>query len=248
MPGSLSLALYVAAYCAGSYDLARHTLPVVFRGKFDVEFLMLVAAVGAAALGEWAEGTLLLFLFSFGHALEHFAMDRARNAIEALGSVTPKTARIRRENQELEIPVEELKLKDLALVRPGERIAVDGKIVRGSSMVDQSPITGESVPVEKTIGEEVFAGSINGDGSLEVEVTKLSSDTTMARVIQMVEEAQTQKSPTQTFTDKFEKVLVPVVLVVVLAAALLPPLHGWLSWKISILRALSTLVGARGGR
>lgn len=237
-------ALYVVAYFAGAYELAGHTLPTILRGKFDVEFLMLVAALGAAALGQWPEGTLLLFLFSIGHALEGYAMDRARKAIEALGSVTPKTARVRRDGQEIEINVSDLKVGDLALVRPGDRIAVEGVISKGSSAVDQSPITGESVPVEKAPGDNVFAGSINGDGSMEVEVKKLAKDTTMARVIQMVEEAQTQKSPTQTFTDKFEKVLVPTVLVVVAIAAVAPPLLGWLPWKVAISRALSTLVGA----
>jgi Zn2+/Cd2+-exporting ATPase len=241
---SVAIAVYVLAYVAGGLDLARHTLPTVFRGKFDVEFLMLVAAVGAAALGEWAEGTLLLFLFSFGHALEHFAMDRARNAIEALGNVTPKVARVRRDGTEMEVAVQELRVGDIAIVRPGDRIAVDGNITSGRSSVDQSPITGESVPVEKTTGQDVFAGSINGDGSLEVTVSKLARDTTMARMIKLVEEAQTQKSPTQTFTDRFERKLVPTVLVVVIGAAVVPPLLGWLSWKVAILRALSTLVGA----
>ena len=244
LASSGATALYVAAYFAGSYELAGHTLPTILRGKFDVEFLMLVAALGAAALGQWPEGTLLLFLFSIGHALEGYAMDRARKAIEALGSVTPKTARVRRDGQEIEINVSDLKVGDLALVRPGDRIAVEGVISKGSSAVDQSPITGESVPVEKNTGDNVFAGSINGDGSLEVEVKKLAKDTTMARVIKMVEEAQTQKSPTQTFTDKFERILVPTVLVVVAIAAVAPPMLGWLPWKVAISRALSTLVGA----
>ena len=244
LASSAATGLYVAAYLAGAYELVRHTLPTILRGKFDVEFLMLVAALGAAALGQWPEGTLLLFLFSIGHALEEYAMDRARKAIEALGSVTPKVARVRRDGQELEVNVSELKVGDLALVRPGDRIAVEGSISKGSSSVDQSPITGESVPVEKNPGDSVFAGSINGDGSLEVEVKKLAEDTTMARVIKMVAEAQTQKSPTQTFTDKFERILVPSVLVVVVIAAVAPPLLGWLPWKVAISRALSTLVGA----
>jgi Cd2+/Zn2+-exporting ATPase len=244
MPIAVSTGLYVLAYMAGGYDLARHTVPTILRGKFDVEFLMLVAAAGAAALGDWAEGTLLLFLFSFGHSLEHYAMERARNAIEALGSITPKVARIRRGGNEIEVPVAELRVGDVAIVRPGDRIAVDGKITQGNSSVDQSPITGESVPVDKKLGENVFAGSINGDGSLEVEVAKLASDTTMSRVIKMVEEAQSQKSSTQTFTDKFERILVPAVLVTVVLAAVAPPLLGLLTWKSAILRALSTLVGA----
>lgn len=244
LPAAAATGLYLLAYVSGGYDLARHTVPTVLRGRFDVEFLMLVAAAGAAVLGDWAEGALLLFLFSLGHALEHYAMERARNAIQALGQITPKTARVRREGKESEVPVEELRVGDLAIVRPGDRIAVDGKILTGNSAVDQSPITGESVPVEKNVGDGVFAGSINGDGALEVEVTRLAQDTTMARVVKMVEEAQAQKSPTQQFTDRFERVFVPAVLLTVLAAATLPPLLGWLPWKVAVFRALSTLVAA----
>lgn len=244
LPEAVSIVFYALAYLAGGFDLARHTVPVLLRGKFDVELLMLVAAAGAALLGNWTEGTLLLFLFSLGHALEHYAMDRARHAIESLGNITPKVVRVRREGQEIEIAVDELRIGDIALVRPGDRVAVDGKITGGSSSVDQSPITGESVPVEKSGGDSVFAGSINGDGALEVEVTKLAQDTTMARVIRMVEEAQTQKSPTQTFTDQFERFLVPTVLFTVVLAAVLPPWLGLLPWKIAILRSLSTLVAA----
>ena len=254
LPTPVAVGIYVLAYLAGGWDLARHTVPTVLRGKFDVEFLMLVAACGAAALGEWFEGALLLFLFSFGHALEHFAMDRARNAIEALGKLTPKIALVRREGKEIEMPVEGLRVGDVAIVRPGDRVAVDGKITQGRSAIDQSPITGESVPVEKNVGDGVFAGSINGDGALEVEVTKLAKDSTMSRVIKMVEEAQSQKSPTQSFTDRFETIFVPIVLAIVVLAAVVPPLLGNvgivlpligpLTWKEAILRALSTLVAA----
>ena len=244
LPRLPAIGVYILAYIAGGLDLARHGLPSALRGKLDVDFLMLVAAIGAAVLGEWVEGALLLFLFSFGHALEHYAMERARNAIQALGKLTPKVARVRREGAEIEVPVVELRVGDIAIIRSGDRIAVDGKILQGRSAVDQSPITGESVPVEKAPGDGVFAGAINGEGALEVEVTKLAQDTTMARVIKMVEEAQTQKSPTQSFTDNFERIFVPVVLATVLLAAVLPPLLGWLAWKVAILRALSTLVAA----
>ncbi len=244
LPHTAAIVVYILAYVAGGLDLARHGLPSALRGKLDVDFLMLVAAIGAAVLGEWVEGALLLFLFSFGHALEHFAMERARNAIQALGKLTPKVARIRRDGQEVEVATEDLRVGDIAIIRSGDRIAVDGKILVGRSAVDQSPITGESVPVEKAPGEGVFAGAINGEGALEVEVTKLAKDTTMSRVIKMVEEAQTQKSPTQSFTDNFERVFVPIVLITVVLAAIVPPLAGWLPWKVAILRALSTLVAA----
>lgn len=241
---TVAIGVYVLSYIAGGYDLARHGLPAALRGKLDVDFLMLAGAVGAAILGEWAEGSLLLFLFSFGHALEHYAMERARDAIGALGKLTPKIARVRRDGVEIEVATADLRVGDVAVIRSGDRIAVDGKILVGHSAVDQSPITGESVPVEKVPGDIVFAGALNGEGALEVEVTKLAKDTTMARVMKMVEEAQTQKSPTQSFTDRFEQIFVPVVLATVVLAAVVPPLLGWLPWKVAILRALSTLVAA----
>ena len=244
LPPLVALGFYLCAYVLGGLDLARHTVPTVLRGRFDVEFLMLLGAVGAGLLHQWAEGAFLLFLFSFGHALEGFAMDSARNAIGALGKLTPKTARIKTANGEEEVPIEALQIGQTVVVRPGDRVAVDGMISAGRSAVDQSPITGESVPVEKVVGESVFAGSINGDGALEVEVKKLSSDSTIARVMEMVEEAQSQKSPTQTFTDRFEKILVPSVLVVVALAAVVPPLLGRLTWEVALLRAISTVVAA----
>lgn len=244
LPAPAAIAFYAGAYLAGGFDLTKHGLAAALRGRFNVDFLMVLAAAGAAFLGEWMEGALLLFLFSIGHALEHFAMERARNAIHALGKITPKVARVRRDGSEAELPVEAIRIGDVAIIRSGDRIPVDGKIIQGRSAVDQSPVTGESVPVEKEPGEGVFAGTINGEGALEVEVTRLAQDTTMARVIKMVEEAQAQKSPTQQFTDRFERVFVPVVLVTVVLAAVVPPLIGWLTWKEAILRALSTLVGA----
>ena len=244
LPFPIALGFYLTAYVAGGINLARHTIPTVLSGRFDVEFLMLLGAVGAGILGDWAEGAFLLFLFSMGHALEHYALTRARNAISALGDLTPKTARVVRDGAEIEVPIETLRIGETVVARAGDRVPVDGKIVGGNSTVDQSPITGESVPVEKEIGATVFAGTINGDGVLEIAVTKLSSDSTIARVQKMVEEAQSQKAPSQTFADKFEAAFVPTILGVVVLAALLPPLAGWLPWPTAFLRAISTLVAA----
>lgn len=244
LPPTAAVALYALAYLTGGYDAARHGVHAALNLRFDIDVLMVVAAVGAAVLNNWAEGALLLFLFSLGHALEHYATGRARRAIAALGQVTPKTARRRRNGVETEVPVEQLERGDVVVVRTGERIPIDGQIVDGSSAVDESPITGESIPAEKTRGDDVFAGSLNGDGSLEVEVTRLARDTTLARVVQMVEEAQTQKSPTQQFTEKFERIFVPVVLAGVVAVIVLPPVSGWLTWSDSFLRAMTILVAA----
>lgn len=244
LPQTVAIALYVLAYLAGGYDISRHGLKALLHARFDIDFLMLVAAIGAAILGEWAEGALLLFLFSFGHALEHSAMSKARNAIRALGEITPKTARVQRDGKETELAVEELLRGDIVIVRPGERIPIDGKIKAGRSAVDQSPITGESVPVEKQTGDHVFAGTVNGEGAMEIEVTKLAKDSTMARVMQMVAEAQTQKSPTQRFTEKFERIFVPVVLIGVVLVIVAPPLLGWLNFNEAFLRAMTILVAA----
>ena len=244
LPQGVAIALYLMAYVSGGFDAARHGVAAALRGRFEIDFLMVVAAIGAAILGDWAEGALLLFLFSLGHALEHLAMDRARHAIDALGQIAPKSARVRRDGVERDIPVEEALRGDIVILRAGERIPIDGQVVAGASAVDQSPITGESVPVEKRTGDGVFAGSVNGEGALEIEVTKLAQDTTLARVIQLVAEAQTQKSPTQRLTERFERIFVPVVLVSVTLVMIVPPLLGWLSWTTAILRGLTMLVAA----
>ena len=230
LPSNAALVLYLLAYLTGGYDATRHGLKAALKWRFDIDFLMVVAAIGAGILGEWKEGALLLFLFSLGHALEHYAMDRARHAIEALGHLTPKTARVRRNGREEEIPVEKLLRGDVVIVRPGERIPIDGEVIAGHSAVDQSPITGESVPVEKQPGDPVFAGTVNGEGTLEIRVTKLAQDTTLARIIRMVEEAQAQRSPTQIFTARFTRVFVPTVLVGAVLMIVVPPVLGLLSW------------------
>ena len=243
-PARLPVAFYLLSYFAGGYHAAHHALKAALKFRFDVDSLMVIAALGAAALGEWPEGALLLFLFSLGHALEHYAMNRAQRAIEALGQITPQTSRVRRDGEEVEVSVERLQRNDMVIVRPGERLPIDGVIVQGRSAIDQSTLTGESVPVEKGVGDEVLAGTLNGAAALEVRVTKLAADTMLARVIQLVAEAQTQKSPTQRFAERFERVFVPVVLLCVVAVIVVPPVAGWLSWSDAFLRAMTMLVAA----
>jgi len=242
-PEYVSIALYLGAYLAGGWDISRHAWHALRERHFDTDSLMIAAALGAAFLGEFAEGALLLFLFSLGHALEERALDRARSAVRALADLTPKTALVRRNGTEQELPVESLQLNDLVVVRPGVRIPVDGEILEGSSAVDQSPVTGESLPVEKVPGDAVFAGTINGEGALEVKVTRLAKDSTLSRVMKMVEEAQGQKSPTQQTVEKFERVFVPAVLGLTVLVIILPPLFGF-PFRESFLRAMTLLVAA----
>jgi Cd2+/Zn2+-exporting ATPase len=238
--------VYLAAYAFGAFDLVRHTVAGLTRGRFalDIDLLMLLAAVGAAALGAWAEGAFLLFLFSLAHALEHFALGRARASIRALSELAPATARVQRGEQEEDVPVEQVAPGDRVVVRPAERVPVDGRVVGGQSAVDQAPITGESVPVDKANGDEVFAGTINGEGVLTVETTKASGDRTLDRVIRLVEEAQAQKAPTQVFTERFERIFVPTVLVAAALVIVVPPLLEVWDWSTSFYRAMALLVAA----
>ncbi len=242
-PRGLSLGLLLGAYAAGGFYTLRDAWQSVKSRSFDIDILMIVAAAGAAALGAWEEGALLLFLFSLGHALEHMAMDRARRAIEALAELAPRTAVVQRDGTEIEVRVEDLQRGDRAIVKPGQRIPADGQVASGNSAVDQAPVTGESMPVDKQPGDKVFAGTVNGEGALVVEVTKLSRESTLARMVEMVAEAQTQKSPTQRFTDRFERIFVPVVLMGAALLIVLPPLFGF-PFAESFYRAMAVLVAA----
>lgn len=232
IPEYISLILYIIAYFFGGFYTTKEAVETILKGGFEIDFLMLVAAVGTAILGEWAEGALLLFLFSIGHSLEHYAMGKARKSIAALAELSPKTALIKTKNTTEEVSIESLQIGDVIIIKPNTKIAADGIVIKGQSSVNQASITGESMPVEKfpvkefpdsSVGEKnveeenrVFAGTLNGNNILEVQVSKLAKDSTLSKLIQLVNEAQTQKSPTQLFTDKFEKYFVPTVLVVVL--------------------------------
>ena len=244
LPATAALILFLLSYVASAYDIEHHAIPALLKGKFDTDVLMLAAAVGAAFLGAWAEGAFLLFLFGLGHAGEHYALDRARNAINALGELMPKTAQVRRGDQILEESVDLLSINDIVVVRPGDRIPVDGVISLGESTIDQSPITGESVPIQKGVGDEVFTGTINQDAALEVKITRLSKDNTLSRVMKMVAEAQGQQSPTQQFTDRFTARFVPILLILVVLVAAIPPIVGWMPFSDSFYRAMLLLVAA----
>jgi len=245
-PSAVPISFYVAAYLFGARDNVGHFIGDLRRGKFhfNIDLLMVIAAVGAAILGEWLEGALLLFLFSLGHALEHYALGRARNAIAALAELAPQTAIVVRDGRERAVPIADVRPGDRVVVKPAERIPVDGTVREGRSAVNQAPITGESVPVDKAPDDPVFAGSVNGDGALVVEVTAAIGDRTLDRVIRLVAEAQTQKAPTQQFTDRFERVFVPIVLVACLLLIVVPPLLDVWAWEEAFYRAMALLVAA----
>jgi len=244
LPSGIALAFYLLSYLAGGYDVAREALPALLRAKFDIDLLMIAAAAGAALLGEWAEGAFLLFLFSLGHAGEQYAMERARNAVGTLGKLMPRTAFVKRDHGLVEVPVEELAIDEVVVVKPGERVPVDGIIVAGESSIDQSAITGESVPVNRKPGDEVFAGTINQDNALDVRMIRLARDNTLSRVMQLVAEAQEQKSPTQRFTETFARRFVPAVLFGTLLVIVILPLgFGW-SWSDAFYRGMLLLVAA----
>lgn len=259
-PEWVSFACYLAAYGFGGWFTVREAIENLKLKRFEIDTLMLVAAAGAAALGAWTEGALLLFLFSLGHALEHYAMGRAKRAIEALAELAPPTATVKgTDGAPREIAVGLLQIGDTVIVKPNERLPADGFVVVGRTAVNQAPVTGESVPVDKEPVSDralaatkpdvldakyrVFAGTINGYGAIEIAVTRLAADTTLAKVVKMVSEAETQKSPTQRFTDRFERIFVPSVLALVFVL-----LFAWVvvdePFRDSFYRAMAVLVAA----
>ena len=242
-PSYFALTAFIVSYFFGGFFTVIEAVENLKKKRFEIDTLMLVAAIGAAFLGKWAEGSLLLVLFSLGHALEHYAMGRAKKAIEALAELAPKSAHVIRENQIIETPVSEIKIKDKVLIKPNERIPVDGLVTKGTSSVNQAPVTGESVPVDKAPEDTVFTGTINGSGALEVIVTKLSSDSTLSKIVKLVAEAQAEASPTEQFTKKLERYFVPSVLigVVLLMFAFLVINE---PFSESLYRAMAVLVAA----
>ncbi len=230
IPEMLTTGLFVVALILGGYFTLMEAIETIRKGKFEIDFLMLVAAAGAASLGKWEEAALLLFLFSLGHALENYAMNRARKSIAALSDLAPPTALVKRNGETVEVGIEELELGESIVVKPNTKIAADGVVIKGSSSVNQAPITGESVPVDKrpvdnpdkvdkldglAAENRAFAGTINGSNALEIKVLKLAKDSTLSKLVELVKEAETQKSPTQQLTDKFERYFVPAVLILV---------------------------------
>jgi Cd2+/Zn2+-exporting ATPase len=238
------ISLYTISYVTGGYFGVVASVEAMLEKKINVDMLMLLAALGAAFVGSPAEGAMLLFLFSLSNTLQTFAMDRSRKAIEKLMDLRPSVATVRRGSRLVTLPVEQLTMGDTVIVRPGERFPIDGEIISGETDADQATITGESMPVHKVPGDSVFASTINGTGSIEIRVTRLTKDTTLSRIVQMVEDAQTSKASTQRMLDKFEN----YYAVFVLAASLLLIIIPWLvfgdAFQSTIYRAMTWLVVA----
>jgi Cd2+/Zn2+-exporting ATPase len=234
---------YAIAILAGSWFVLPKAWQSLRRLRPDMNLLMTIAVLGAVAIGEWFEAASVAFLFSVSLALESWSVGRARRAVAALMDLSPRTARLRRpDGRDEELPAEQVEVGSRLIVKPGERIPLDGRIVSGASEVNQAPITGESRAVAKERGDEVFAGTINGDGALEVETTRRAEDTTLAHVIRLVEEAQSRRAPSEQWVEKFARFYTPAVMALALAVLLFPPLVLGGAWQVWIYRALVLLV------
>lgn len=236
--------MYGVAYVAGGWYGVQASLDALHKKTLNVDFLMIMAAIGAAIVGQPAEGAILLFLFSLSNTLQSYAMDRSRKAIEKLLDLRPATASVQRGQKWVTVPIDELKLGDTVIVRPGERFPIDGSVTHGQSEVDQAAITGESVLVHKSMNDNVFAGTVNGTGALEVKVTRLAQDTTLARIVKMVEDAQSMKAQTQRMLDDFEEVYALIVLGGAALLVIVPYFFLGQAFQPTFYRAMTWLVVA----
>lgn len=233
---------YILAIVIGGFRLFKEGMADLSQLNFTMEVLMTIAIIGAAIIGQWAEGAIVVLLFAVSEALERFSMDKARQSIRTLMDIAPKEALIRRHDKEQVIPVNEIQIGDVMIIKPGQKIPMDGTVIKGHSSVNQSAITGESVLVEKHIKDDVFAGTLNEEGFLEVTVTKHVTDTTIAKIIHLVEEAQGERAPAQAFVDQFAKYYTPSIMAISLLIVIVPPLFFGGEWQQWLYQGLSLLV------
>ena len=225
-PGVAPVAAYLGAIVVGGLPIFRAALAGIRARHLDMNVLMSAATVGAVGIGEWAEAASVVVLFAAGNALQVYAIDRTRGAVRALVRLAPNEVLVRRGGSETVVPADEVGVGETVVIRPGERLAVDGEVIEGSSAVDEAPVTGESVPVEKGTGDAVYSGSLNGSGGLLVRATKRAGDSTLQRIARLVEEAQAKKAPAEQFVDRFSRVYTPIVVAAAVALAVVPPLLG----------------------
>lgn len=240
-----SVVLYLSAFLIGGYAKAKEGIEATIEEKeLNVEMLMILAAAGSAAIGYWTEGAILIFIFAVSGALETYTMNKSQREISALMEIQPDTALVVRNGMEESVHVSELKRGDVIVVKPGERVPADGRISKGYTTIDEAAITGESIPVSKEAGADVFAGTVNMTGSVYIEVTKRADETLFQKIINLVQSAQSEKSPSQQFIERFEGIYVKAVLAVVALMMFLPHyLLGW-SWTETFYRAMVLLVVA----
>ncbi|WP_427706350.1 heavy metal translocating P-type ATPase [Staphylococcus sp. Mo2-6] len=234
--------LFITSMIVGGASMITTGLKNLIQLEFDMRTLMTIAVIGGVLIGEWAEVSVVVILFSISESLERFSMDRARASITSLMDVAPNKALIKRNNQEMTVHVDDIVVGDIMIVKPGQKIAMDGIIIDGYSSINQSAITGESVPVEKYKDDDVFAGTLNEEGFLEVKITKRVEDTTISKIIHLVEEAQAERAPSQAFVDKFAKYYTPVIIAIAAMVAVLPPLFFEASWDKWVYQGLAVLV------
>ena len=241
-PNFLTASLFIAAIIIGGYALFIEGIKDLIKFDFSMATLMTIAIIGAALIGDFAEGAIVVILFAISETLERYAADRARQSISSLVKVAPKVATIRRNDLEQTIAVQDIQINDVMLIKPGQKIAMDGIVIKGESTVNQAAITGEALPVDKQLSDEVFAGTLNEAGYLEVQVTKGTADTTLAKIIQLVEAAQGERAPAQAFVDKFAKIYTPFIILLATLIVILPPLFFGGDWQRWFYQGLSVLV------
>jgi len=242
LPIWITRTFYGIGIVVAGFPIARAGLFELRLRRADMNLLMTISIIGAVILGNWFEGALVVFLFSLGTTLQSFTFGRTRNAIGALMDLTPPTATVKRNNQEVTVSVESVQVGEILTIRPGQRVALDGIVTAGNSAINQSPITGESVPEDKAPGDSVFAGTLNQTGFLEVKVTHTASDTTVAKIIHLVEQAQSSRAPTQQWVDRFANVYTPIVILSALIIAFFPPLALSQPLNVWVYRALVMLI------